>query len=469
MSKSQELAKNTIILGIGKIFTALVGFLLLPVYTRYLDLQEYGLIDLVIVYATLIVPIITLRLELAVFRWLIDQRGDRQATGATITSILQLVTLSAGVFTLVYFLFNHFVAIPHTALVYSYVILSVVSSILLQIARGMGRTVTFVVGSAMAGFAAAILSILMIIVLDFGFAGALGALAGGFMVSIVYTAAALNLSNYIVRKPQGVSKKELVSFSLPMIPNGAAWWGINALDKVVISKVLGVAANGIYAVSGKFSFLFVGLYEVFNMSWTESAARHINANDRDQFFSSTFNFVLKFFGSCLLLLLAGVPFIFPFFVGNDFKEAYLYIPIILAGVFFGMIVKFIGAIYVAKKMTKQIMNTTIAATLVSLCINLSLIPYIGLWGAAISIFVAYLFVAIHRYIDVQKYVKLTIQSSVLMLLAFFYLIISIAYYQQMMVLDVLGFILALVFAVYINRHEMIYIRQSVLSKLKHNS
>ena len=80
MSKKKELAKNTIIIFLGKVCTRLISFLLLPLYTSYLLTEEYGLVDLVTTYVTLIVPIITMELEMSVFRYLVDCRKDKNET-----------------------------------------------------------------------------------------------------------------------------------------------------------------------------------------------------------------------------------------------------------------------------------------------------------------------------------------------------------------------------------------------------
>ena len=78
MSKKKELMKNTIIIFMGKVCTQLISFLLLPLYTSYLLTEEYGFVDLVTTYVTLIVPIITMELEMSVFRYLVDCRKDEK-------------------------------------------------------------------------------------------------------------------------------------------------------------------------------------------------------------------------------------------------------------------------------------------------------------------------------------------------------------------------------------------------------
>ena len=41
MNKKKQLAKNTIIIFIGKVCTQLISFFLLPLYTGYLSTKEY--------------------------------------------------------------------------------------------------------------------------------------------------------------------------------------------------------------------------------------------------------------------------------------------------------------------------------------------------------------------------------------------------------------------------------------------
>ena len=46
------------------------------------------------------------------------------------------------------------------------------------------------------------------------------------------------------------------------------------------------------------------------MSWSESAALHINSSDRDEFFSDIFNTIMKLFTSMGIGMLACMPFAF---------------------------------------------------------------------------------------------------------------------------------------------------------------
>ena len=84
--KKSQLIKNTIIIFIGRTCTQFISYLLLPVYTSYLTKNDYGIVDLITTYITLIVPIITLELEMSIFRFLVDSRDDKKKTSKLISN-----------------------------------------------------------------------------------------------------------------------------------------------------------------------------------------------------------------------------------------------------------------------------------------------------------------------------------------------------------------------------------------------
>ena len=64
MNKNKELIKNTAIIFVGKFCTQFISFLLVPIYTNFLTTNDYGYIDLVQTYISLLVPILILRFEM---------------------------------------------------------------------------------------------------------------------------------------------------------------------------------------------------------------------------------------------------------------------------------------------------------------------------------------------------------------------------------------------------------------------
>ena len=106
--KKKQLLKNTLIIFFGKVSTQLISYFLLPLYTARLIKSEYGLVDIIQTYVTLFVPIITLELEMSVFRYLIDARGEEKDTKKLMSNNFYILGISLLTFSLLYILVTSF-------------------------------------------------------------------------------------------------------------------------------------------------------------------------------------------------------------------------------------------------------------------------------------------------------------------------------------------------------------------------
>ena len=465
MSRKSTLIKNTLIIAVGKISTQFLTFLLLPLYTAYLSVAEFGTVDLAMTYVALLVPLAMLSLEMGVFRFLIDARKKEDEKKRIITNALQVVVAGGLAALALYFIVNMFVTIPHGGYVIGAIIAMIFSNFFLQIARGFGNNLQFAIGGIVTGVSTIIANIAFIVFMGMGADGMLLAIGIANAIGAAYLFIALHLRKYIgVEIGDRALKRQLLGYSMPLIPNGISWWVINAADRTIITIVLGVAANGIYAVAYKFPLIFNGLFSFFGMSWTESASVHINSPDRDKFFSQTMNASIKLFGALGALIIAGVPFIFSWFVNEEFAEAYLYIPILIIGAFFNSIVGLYSAIYIAKKLTKQVMTTSIMAAAINISFALVFIHFIGIYAAAIAMGVAFLSMALFRHHDVKKYVTITYERGVFWKLAVLFLLVTVSYYIYEPYSVITGLILASVGALWLNQSVFKKILQKLLQK-----
>ena len=94
------------------------------------------------------------------------------------------------------------------------------------------------------------------------------------------------------------------------------------------------------------------------------------------------------------------------FIGDNFYEAVLYIPILIIAFVFSSYSSFLGTIYTASKNTNEILKTTIFSAILNLVINIMFIPLFGPLMAAWSTLISYLALFIYRLLDVRKYVKI---------------------------------------------------------------
>lgn len=464
MNKKNDLIKNTLIIALGRVSTQLISFFLLPLYTFFLTPGEYGVVDLIITYVTLLVPAITLQLEMAAFRFLVDSRHDEAEKRNVISNILQIVTTVLFVCVGLFLLVNLFIDIPYAKAVLLTIVATIFSNLFLQVARGVGDNTKFAIASIATGLVTLIGTIGLIVVAGMGAEGMLLSIAIANIVCSIYLFFALKIYKYTsIRTHDKTLKKELVAYSFPLVPNGISWWVINVSDRTIISIIIGVAANGIYAVANKYAAIFTSVFSIFAMSWTESASVHINDKDRDRFFSDTMNASVKLFGSLGLILIAGIPLVFGLLVNATYNDAYLYIPILVIAAFFNAIVGLYSAVYIAKKMTKQVANSSMIAALISISLTLVFIHFIGLYAAAIATAVAYLAMSIYRHYDIKKYVTITYQKNIFLMLGILYAFTMLLYYYNNMIGNIMNVVIITITVVLLNKSMIRTLKNKVFS------
>ena len=467
MNKKKQLAKNTIIIFFGRVCTQLISFFLLPLYTSYLATKEYGTVDLIQTYVTLLVPIITLELENSIFRFLIDSRKSEKETNKLISNNFFILGISLSIFSILYIIVSSIVTIPYRWLILVDIIVCVLSGNFLQVARGFGKTLDYAISCILTGLTTVISNIILICFVHMQAEGMIISMAlANFMCSL-YLFIRLKLYSKINFKIVDFKQiKEMYKYSLPLIPNGISWWIVNVSDRSIISIVLGASANGLYAISNKFPTIISSLTGVFNLSWSESAALHINSSDRDEFFSDITNTVLRLFMALGVGMLACMPFVFPILIDVKYNDAYNYIPFLVLGTVFNVAICLYSQVYLAKKLSKQVASTAIVGAIINILINVIFIKQIGLYAAAISTMISYFVMMIYRHFDLKKYVNIKIEKKLIIESIIIYTFTLLIYYQKSIILHVICLLIVCIYAFITNKDFLKSSYLTVVKKIK---
>lgn len=451
MSRKTELARNTAILTIGKICTQCISFLLLPLYTALLDTSEYGSFDLLVTYGTLLLPIVNWQFDQGIFRFMLDCRGDKKQqtelfsttfTANACQSLLYSIVL--GVITIVF----HF---SNGLFLLIYVVLQVYTALLLQFARGLGENTVYAIASFISASTTVVFNVIILVFLKMGLRGLFAATLISQVMTIVYLFFSIKVWRYFSIK--SIDRKvftRVSKYSLPLIPNNLAWWVVNVSDRTIVSCFLGVAVNGIYTVANKFSNVFIQFYNIFNLSWTESVSLHYNDEDRDIFLSEMITTMYKLFSCACLGIVALMPFIFPIMVNERYADAYPQIIILMYAMLCRVVVGLYSCIYIAQKNSKKVAYTSAAAAIINIFVHLALIWEIGLYAASISTFVAFGSMAIIRYIDINKTIKMKIASPALISSIILACVLSVTYYLNITSLNIIMLIIIVIYAIWMN-------------------
>ena len=467
MNRQKNFVKNTLILLFGKFATQFMSFLLLPLYTYRLPAADYGAIDLVQTYISLLFPILTLRMDSAAFRFLVDCRKSPEKTKTTISNILFVLLWSVVFALLACLVVSFFVVLPNHLWITLNLIVLMVSGVFIQILRGMGKIIHYTIASVIAGVSMLILNVVLILFMNRGAESILISSSVANVMCIVYVFFSAKLYKYISFTL--VSKKtikEFLKYSIPMIPNSLSWWVVNVSDRTIIRLFLDSASNGIYTVACKFSNILNSIFLIFNVSWQESASLHIDDKDRDIFFTEMINQLLLFFSSIALLILAILPIFYNILIGEQYLSSFDYIPVLLYANSWNVLIGLIGGIYVAKKQTKAIANTTIISAIINIVVNLVLIRFIGIYAATISTLISYMAMGLYRVRDCQKYVKFKFDVKTFALFTIAFIASSVIYHLNIFWMNILNAVLVAYLVVCFNQNNMKSILKMLKSKKK---
>lgn len=408
MNQYKKLGKNVALITLGNFASKIMSFFLIPLYTAVLTTSEYGTADLMTTTINLLSPFLTLLISEAVMRFALDQGKDRRqvfSIGLIITIAGFVVMLLCSPVVLLsknirpfflYFLLYYFFTTIHT--------------LTSQFVKGIEKVGVYSISGVLQTVCFISCNIFFLLVIKIGVNGYLLSL----IISNIFASIILwiggGLSNYLV----SVSKidmnllKEMLSYSIPMIPNSLSWWISNSSDKYITTFFCGVAVTGVYSVSQRIPSLFSTISTIFMGAWQISAIEDFGSEKSRKFYSNIYNQYSVFNIIVVSGLILGCRILAKILFSNDFYIGWKYVPILLFAYLFFALSSFLGTIYTSAKKTKMLFLSTMIAAVINIVLNIILIPIFEAQGAAVATFFSYFLVWLVRLIDTRKIIKLDI-------------------------------------------------------------
>ncbi|MFR8088583.1 MAG: lipopolysaccharide biosynthesis protein [Lachnospirales bacterium] len=449
MSRGKDLLKNTGILIVAKISTQFVSFLLLPLYTALLSTTEYGEIDIYTSLVMIVVPFLTLQLEMGMFRFFITEKSNTnrcKIISTTFTISFFTVVVASDIYAVIATLCE----LKYAAYIGGYYISMIVSTVLLQVCRAYGNNKAYGFASFLGSALTVCLNVLFIAGLHWKVEGILLSSTIAQFVSAFYIIGRTKVFQYYnIKYVDKKVAKKLLKYSVPLIFNQVSSWAINYSDRIIILNAWGVSANGIYSLANKFSNITNTFFNVFNIAWTENVVRSMNDRDNIKYINRMFKLIYNIY----LVIITGIvnllPFFFSILVNSNYNNAYGHVPILLFAMFFSGMAATIGSVYIAYGKTKGVSVTTILAGVCNIVIHLLLLKSAGLYAASISTLISFGLLFVYRYQFVRKFFPLHIQFCYMVPQICIYVLSSVFYISGNSIMIVLGLLLNLMYIGYI--------------------
>ena len=466
MSREKSLAKNTIILAIGTVLPKIAHLITLPIVTDELTKAEYGTYDLIATLVSLFLPIATLQVQSAAFRFLIDCKEDETGKKRVITNVVIFVILSSLLSLTLLFFALYKLDLIVRVLICVYFFTDILLLTFVQVVRGLSNPKLYSLCMSVQPIVNMLLVVVLVYFVDGGLIGALIAMAASTTAALILVLARGKiLCNIDCRLLSKSMLKELIDYSWPMIPNSLSLWMLHFSDRLVLLQFVGIEANAIYGAANKIPSMYTLANSAFTLAWQENASVNLKDEDSAAYYGNMFDNILRILAGILAMLIAMTPILFLVLIKGDYDAAYGQMALLLMAMFFSSISSFLGGIYVAHKRTKNVGSTTIIAAAINLVIDLILVHSLEIYAASISTLVAYMFLALYRMKNIQSFQEIKFNYGSMIRYIAVLVVMSILLWMDIWYLDVVNVILGTVFAVVSNRAMIKNIWKMVQKKL----
>lgn len=464
-NKYNTLKKNTIIFTIGNIGSSLISFLLIPLFTNYLTTSEYGRIDFITMLISLLIPIITLNFIESLIRFGVDKEYNyREVISTIIFSLLPIYSFLLLLF-LILIKIN---IIGELSLIYL-VIFFIVSiyQFLQQYTRVIEKLIIYASSDILYTAIFSILNIVFIVKFGMGINGYFTSyIVANLIASIFLIIKAKIYKDIKISLYNKVYLKEFIKYSIPLIPNSLSWWIINVSDRFLIKIFSGYSNLGIYSIANKIPQILNTFYGLFFKAWQISSIKELGKEDTEKFYGEIFKYISKVMFTIGICIVLGINIIFYILIGDEFKDAINYVPILVLAIIFFTLASFLGTIYTAYKKSKNILKSTIISALINIAVNIALMPFFGAIVACFSTLVSYVFLFIYRYFDSRQFMRLNIDSKDLITSSIIFLLmtVNISIFKLSLNTFIINLVLFIVYLI-INKKYCMLVAKYLLVKI----
>ncbi len=391
----KELFKHFSIYGMGNILRRVVGFLMIPIYTRYLSPQDYGIVNLINIVFTLLGSVIGLHIVDAMMRFYYEYEGEERKKIVSTTLISSC--LSSFVLILLFLVFSEQISLivfGSEKFSIFFIIASISTSLLVVTTnsfcylRARLLSLRYMILSLVQFVVSFLFVVLFIVVLKKGVVGFfLSQAFSYFLILIIFIPMIVN------RLKAGFSFihwKKMFNYAYPLIFSGLLYVLSIHSDKYLIQKYLNLESLGIYSLAFSFGIVIheiIGIpLEISLGPYIYSRARHVNIKEIISYLTFL-SFLILF--SCFFIGTIFIKYIVIFIADQKFWQAYCLVPYILFSFCIQVSLIVPAICFAIVKRTNYSLLTSIIRFIFSVLSNVILLPIFGLIGACFSMVITY--------------------------------------------------------------------------------
>jgi len=429
-------AKHTIIYSFGNLSIKLVGFILLPLYTTYLSTSDYGLLAIIEAVAQFSIAVLGFRLSTAMLRWATAEKDAYKQKSIIFTAILSsLIILVPFIVSFIVFanylseiIFGTSQFVLYIYLIAVFITFEIYNLFLLNLLRLRDKSIFYV--------AIVVLKLIVSLGLNIYFVAYMHIGVEGIMYSMVISSVIFSIATlpFLLKQTAFIydinTAKEMFNYGFPLIFATISSMILTLSDRFIIKHFYSLSEVGIYNLGYKLaSVINVVIIQSFQMGFLPIAFKKFDQPNAKEFFSKVltyFTFILTL--AIIFVSLYSKELIILLAKDKIYYEAYMIVPLIsytflIKGIYY---VFSLGLHYVKK--TKYNSFIVLIGAAVNVILNFLIIPYYGIYGAAIASIISSIIIMLLYYYYSQREYYIEYEVKRLLILVFSSIVIISSLY-----------------------------------------
>jgi O-antigen/teichoic acid export membrane protein len=390
LKKFKTLAKDSFTYSFGIVLGNIIGFFLIPIYTRIFSPEQFGTIDVLLSINGFLVTFLALSTDSSMTRYFYD--SDDFAYRKKIISTVFTFRLLWGIVivaicALSVNLFNHFLFAESVPVFYFYIVFlaaffGVILSVSTTLYRLLMQPKRYITITILQSLLAPVLIIFFVIYVGLGIFGYLLGYSLAILLLCVFSY--IQLHQYLALEYSPDLMKKVLLFGIPLMPTTISIWIINFSDRFFLIQFAGLAAVGLFAIGSKISLSIGLITSAFRLSWTPYAQSIVNHSDAKHFFQMVSLAYIVGLSFVILILTGLSKIVLQVFTTPEYYDGYVVIGILAySAVFYGFYtISSLGTWFAEK--TAYVTVAIVLSAICNIILNFLLIPVYGILGAAIA-------------------------------------------------------------------------------------
>jgi len=392
----KKLFSHTVIYGLGTYSYRVLGFFLIPVYTRYLVPDDYGILGLATMLSAVLFIFLNLGQSSAFFRSYFDHDDPDGRKSVLSTSILLTLVncLFLGGLLLLFAKSLSWLVFGSPIYVGLFVLicLASLSRVFLRIPFAMLRaeekSARYAVLSVLRGLTGILIALALVVGFGQGIYGVMWSqFASHFVFCLLLIPGVIRGLRWSFSKR---TARDLLAFGTPHVPMGLATFVLNLSDRYFLKHYSTLYNLGLYSLGYNLGEALRLLVTALHLAYPPFVLSNRKAPHAQELYArvTTYYFALMGFIALALSLLARE--IIGIMAAPSYHDAYRVIPLVaLAQIFYGF--SFVGTagLIIKRRPIYRTFSVFVAAA-VNLALNYLWIPSYGMMGAAVATVVAFL-------------------------------------------------------------------------------